>query len=104
MSWYFFGGFSAYFNVPSGRRLNHSGCSFSHGWSGEHWIAKSSAISIPADFAEATIASKSAHVPRSGLIASWPPSFEPIAQGDPTSSGPAVTALLRPLRFEVPIG
>src|SRR2546421_305233 len=37
MSWYFLGGFSAYFSVPSGRRLNHSGCSFSHGWSGEHW-------------------------------------------------------------------
>src|SRR5258706_9676831 len=27
-------------------RLNHSGCSFSHGWSGEAWIAKSSAISM----------------------------------------------------------
>ena len=35
-------------SVPSGRRLNHSGCSVSQGWSGEHWIAKSSATSIPA--------------------------------------------------------
>ena len=46
MSWYFLGGFSAYFMLPSGRNLNHSGCSFMYGWSGEHWIAKSSATSI----------------------------------------------------------
>ena len=69
MSWYFLGGFSAYFSVPSGRRWNHSGCSFSHGWSGEHWIAKSSAISMPASRARATSRSKSASVPRSGWIA-----------------------------------
>ena len=56
MSWYFLGGFSAYLSVPSGRRLNHSGCSFSHGWSGEHWIAKSSAISIAEPLAAATSA------------------------------------------------
>ena len=31
MSSYFFGGFSAYFIEPSGRRLNQSGCCFSHG-------------------------------------------------------------------------
>ena len=47
MSSYFFGGFSAYLIEPSGRQLNHSGCSRSQGWSGEHWIAKSSAISSP---------------------------------------------------------
>ena len=34
MSWYFFGGFSAYAMVPSGRVVNHSGCSVTHGWSG----------------------------------------------------------------------
>ena len=34
MSWYFFGGFSAYWIVPSGRRRNHSGCSVAYGWSG----------------------------------------------------------------------
>ena len=34
MSWYFFGGFSAYAIVPSGRVVNHSGCSVTHGWSG----------------------------------------------------------------------
>src|SRR5438477_3869188 len=51
--------FSAYLSVPSGRRWNHSGCSFSHGWSGEHWIAKSSAISIPTSRARATSRSKS---------------------------------------------
>src|SRR5689334_23125033 len=104
MSWYFFGGFSAYFSVPSGRRLNQSGCSFSHGWSGEHWIAKSSATSTFASFAAATIASKSSHVPRSGWIASCPPPSEPIAHGEPTSSGSGVNELLRPLRFDTPIG
>ncbi len=31
MSWYFFGGFSAYWMVPSGRLRNHSGCSFTYG-------------------------------------------------------------------------
>jgi hypothetical protein len=47
MSSYFFGGFSANLIVPSGRQSNHSGCSLIHGWSGEHWMAKSSAISSP---------------------------------------------------------
>ena len=47
MSSYFFGGFSAYLIVPSGRQSNHSGCSLIQGWSGEHWMAKSSAISRP---------------------------------------------------------
>ncbi len=41
MSSYFFGGFSANLIVPSGRQSNHSGCSLIHGWSGEHWMAKS---------------------------------------------------------------
>ena len=35
MSWYFFGGFSAYAIEPSARLENHSGCSVTHGWSGE---------------------------------------------------------------------
>src|ERR1700748_2701359 len=46
MSSYFLGGFSAYLMVPSGRKRNHSGCSRTHGWSGAHWIAKSSATSL----------------------------------------------------------
>ena len=104
MSWYLLGGFSAYFSVPSGRRWNHSGCSFSHGWSGEHWIAKSSAISRPSLPAAATRRSKSLIVPSSGLTAVWPPSSLPIAQGLPGSFGPAVSALFGPLRFVRPIG
>src|SRR5947208_2583908 len=104
MSWYRFGGFSAYFSVPSGRRWNHSGCSFSHGWSGEHWIAKSSAISIPSFFASATRARSSFSVPSDGSIASCPPSLAPIAQGLPTSPGSAVSELFRPLRFVRPMG
>ena len=31
MSWYFLGGFSAYWIVPSGRARNHSGCSLDPG-------------------------------------------------------------------------
>ena len=41
MSWYFFGGFSAYAMEPSARWENHSGCSVTHGWSGEACRAKS---------------------------------------------------------------
>ena len=47
MSWYFFGGFSAYAIVPSARVVNHSGCSVTQGWSGEHCSAMSSATSRP---------------------------------------------------------
>ena len=43
-------------------------------------------------------------LPKSGCTASWPPSSLPIAHGDPTSSGAAVTVLLRPLRCTLPIG
>ena len=43
-------------------------------------------------------------VPSLGCTASWPPFSLPIAQGDPTSLGPAVTELLRPLRCTLPIG
>src|SRR3954449_8889646 len=103
MSWYFLGGFSAYFSVPSGRRLNHSGCSSSHGWSAEHWMAKSSAISMPCALAVRTRLENSSSVPSSGSIASWPPtSFRPIAHGLPGSSGPALSELLRPLRLVRP--
>ncbi len=73
MSWYFLGGFSAYAMVPSIRWENHSGCSVTHGWSGEACSARSSATSIPSSFVRATNASKSSNVPRSGWIASWPP-------------------------------
>src|SRR6478609_1188989 len=104
MSWYFFGGFSAYFSVPSGRRWNHSGCSFSHGWSGEHWIAKSSAISIPSFFASATSARNSFSLPSDGSIASCPPSFAPIAQGLPASPGSPLSEVFRPFRVFRPLG
>ena len=104
MSWYFFGGFSAYLIVPSGRWKNHSGCSRTQGWSGEHWMAKSSATSRPRARARATKRSKSSSVPSSGCTARWPPSGPPIAHGLPGSPGAAASALLRPLRFVRPIG
>ncbi len=104
MSWYFFGGFSAKAMVPSTRWVNHSGCLFTQGWSGEHWRAKSIATSRCRAVASATKWSKSSSVPRSGWIASWPPSGEPIAHGEPTSCRPAVRVLSGPLRKARPIG
>src|SRR5918995_2040028 len=104
MSWYFLGGFSAYLSVPSGRRWNHSGCSVSHGWSGEHWIAKSMQTSQPTSRPRAVMRSKSAPARGSGLTASSPPSAEPIAHGLPGSPRPATSVLFFPFRFVLPIG
>ena len=104
MSWYFLGGFSAYWMLPSARFLNHSGCSPIQGWSGAHWKAMSSAMSMSSPRAAATRRLKSASVPSAGRIASWPPSKAPIAQGLPTSSVLASRVLLRPLRRSRPIG
>ena len=52
--------------------------------------------------AAATMASKSSHVPSSGLIASWPPSAEPIAHGEPTSPGSAADGVVAALAVRVP--
>ncbi len=65
MSWYFFGGFSAYAIEPSAALVNHSGCSATHGWSGAHCSARSSATSRPSSPALRTNASKSSSVPSS---------------------------------------
>lgn len=89
---------------PSERWWNHSGCSVTQGWSGEHWRAKSSAISIRRVRAVATKWSKSSIVPRSGCTASCPPSAEPMAQGTPGSSAPGERLLFGPLRWVVPMG
>src|ERR1700693_5921643 len=78
MSWYFFGGFSAYAMVPSGSTVNQSGCSVTHGWSGAHCSARSSATSNPCSRAAATNVSKSSMLPRPRWTASWPPSFLPM--------------------------
>ena len=104
MSWYFFGGFSAYWMLPSGRLANHCGCSATHGWSGAHWNAMSIAISMSRARVAITRWRKSAAVPSSGAIAVCPPSRAPIAQGLPTSPACAVTALFFPLRFSRPMG
>ncbi|CFP65603.1 Uncharacterised protein [Bordetella pertussis] len=73
------GGFSACRIEPSARCSNQSGWRCSQGWSGEHWIAKSSATSMPCAAAACTSRAKSARVPSCGWMASWPPSGEPIA-------------------------
>ena len=59
---------------------------------------------MPSSRVLATNASKSSIVPRSGWIASCPPSGEPIAHGEPGSPSAGVSVLLRPLRKVVPIG
>ena len=87
--------------VPSARVVNHSGCSVAHGWSGAACRAKSSATSSPSRPASATNASKSSSVPRSGWIASWPPSRLPMAQGEPTSSGVGVSVLFGALAVDL---
>src|SRR5659263_706299 len=94
MSWYFFGGFSAYAMLPSTRVVNHSGWAVTHGWSGEHCSARSRATSRPSSRARATKASKSANVPSSAWMASWPPWAEPVAYGEPGSVGAQVSELL----------
>ena len=43
-------------------------------------------------------------VPSSGSTVSWPPSSEPMPNGEPGSCGPAISVLLRPLRLVTPIG
>src|SRR5216684_7690860 len=104
MSWYSLGGFSAYLIDPSGRWRNHCGCSLTHGWSGEHWIAKSSATSIPSFAVVAAKWLKSSRVPSDGSIAVWPPSALPIAHGLPGPAPSDTSLLLGPLRFVRPIG
>ena len=42
---------------------------------------------MPSSRVRATNASKSSNVPRSGWMASWPPSAEPMAHGEPGSPG-----------------
>jgi len=59
---------------------------------------------MPSSRAAARNAWKSAIVPRSEWIASWPPSAAPIAHGEPTSPGAATSALFFPLRLTRPIG
>ncbi|CPU65750.1 Uncharacterised protein [Mycobacteroides abscessus] len=89
---------------PSARVVNHSGCSVTHGWSGEHCSARSIATSSPCRRASLTNARNVRSLPSSGWIASWPPSFDPMAYGLPGSPGSAVRELLRPLRCVVPMG
>ncbi len=59
---------------------------------------------MPCSRAVAVRLRTSSSVPSSGWTASWPPSLPPIAYGEPGSSGPAVSVLLRPLRAFTPIG
>ena len=98
MSWYFFGGFSAYAIDPSARLENHSGWSVTQGWSGEACRAKSIATSRPSDLALATNRSKASKSPRSGWMASWPPSRRRWPTASPGSDGPGFRVLFGPLR------
>ena len=104
MSWYFFGGFSAYAMVPSASTVKNSGCSLAHGWSGAACSAKSRAISRPSSLAWSIMSRNSSSPPRFGSKASWPPCLEPIAHGEPTSPSSGVSVLFRPLRLTSPMG
>ncbi len=75
-----------------------------HGWSGEHWNARSRASSISWRFSSASRCSRSSNVPSSGWIAVCPPASDPIAHGLPGSSGPAAAVLFGPFRLVCPIG
>ena len=68
---------------PSGRVVNHSGCAVTHGWSGAHCSARSSATSRPRSLAADTNSSKSSMVPSSGWTRRDRRTVEPIAQGEP---------------------
>ena len=89
---------------PSARLVNHSGCSFTHGWSGEACSARSRATSMPSSRVRPTKASKSSIVPRSGCSASCPPSGDPIAHGEPGSPSTGVSVLFLPFLNVVPMG
>ena len=80
------------------------GATVTQGWSGAACRARSRATSRPSRCASATNRSKSSKSPRSGWIASWPPSAEPMAYGEPGSCSPASRVLLGPLRLTRPIG
>src|SRR5258708_312828 len=69
MSSYFFGGFSAYWNDPSGRCRNHCGCSRTDGGSREHLKATSDAAFIPNPPARCPRTRKSFMVANCGGIA-----------------------------------
>ena len=64
----------------------------------------SSAISMPCLPLIVNKRRKSSSVPNCGRMSLCPPSAAPIAQGLPTSSGFAVSALFVPLRLMRPIG
>ena len=105
MSWYFFGGFSAYAMEPSARLENHSGCSVTHGWSGEACSAKSSATSSPRDLRlghEPVEGVEVAEVGMDGVVAALDAADRPRRAGIARARGSSV--LFAPLRNEVPIG
>ena len=82
MSWYFFGGFSAYAIVPSARGGEPLGVLVDPRVVGRA-LQRQVERDLEAELlgARSTNASKSSIVPRSGWTASWPPSLEPIAHG-----------------------
>ena len=84
--------------MPSARVVNHSGCSVTHGWSGEHCSARSSATSRPqlARPAPRRRRSRRACRGRGGWRRGRPPR-EPIAHGEPEVVGPGGQGVVRAL-------
>ena len=89
--------------MPSARVVNHSGCSLTHGWSGEalqREVQRHLHAQLPGPWRRSS--SKSSNVPRSGWMASWPPSGEPMAHGDPGSPGCGVEGVVAALAVRGP--
>ena len=105
MSWYFLGGFSAYFSVPSGRRWNHSGCSVEPRVVGRALDREVEAISQPTSRAARDQPLELRERPELGVDRRR---ARPPRRRSPTGCrrrrAPATSVLLRPLRFVVPIG
>ena len=105
MSWYFFGGFSAYLIVPSGECRNHSGWARTCGWSGAAWMARSIASSMPLRLdrlakVQELAQSTELRAPRRRVrrrMSRWRTATR-------RRPAPASSVLLRPLRFVRPIG
>ena len=100
MSWYCFGGFSAYWIVPSGRCAEPLGMLArprgGRASTGRRGRARSR---CRAPRAAATRRSKSSSVPSSGWIAVWPPSARADRPRAADVAGLAVGALFGPLRM-----
>ena len=99
------GGFSANLREPSGRRWNHSGCSASQGWSGEHLdreVERDLEPVLARGRDERLEVGLRAELGMHRVVPARPRA--PIAHGLPGSPGGALARCCAPLRLVSPIG